>query len=62
MNIDVEKLRQDLIDYYEGIMFNVSPAAMIELEKVKRATDEEIIAIASSIGFNLDNYTVKKII
>ena len=32
--IDVDDLREDLIDYFGTGMFNVSPAMMIMLEKV----------------------------
>ena len=30
-NIDIERLRKDLIDYFGTAMFGVSPIAMMEL-------------------------------
>lgn len=54
--IDVDKLRQDLEDDAMGIMFNVSPAAVMELAQVENASDEEIINIAIRNGYDLSRY------
>ena len=54
--INVDKLRQDLEDDCLGIMFNVSPAAVIELSEVENATDEKIIEIARKNGYDLSKY------
>lgn len=43
MEIDIEKLRKDLIDYYGTAMFNASPLAIIELTKVENASPQELI-------------------
>lgn len=56
-NIDIEKLRKDLIDHFTSAMFIVSPVAMMDLTKVEYATDEELIEIAISNKFNLEKYT-----
>lgn len=56
MNIDINKLREDLKDYFGSAMFNVSPIAMINLEEVEKASDEELIEIAISYGFDLNKY------
>ena len=56
-NIDIEKLRKDLIDHFTAAMFIVSPVAMMDLTKVENATDEELIEIAISNKFNLEKYT-----
>lgn len=58
MNIDYEALRKDLEEYFMGAMFNVSGAAMIDLQEVENASDEELIEIARDNGFNLNDYKV----
>ncbi len=57
MNIDIERLRSDLIDYFGSAtpMFGV---AIIDVVKVQNASDEEIVRIAIENGFNLSNYEV----
>ena len=54
--MDVDKLRQDLEDDFLGIMFNVSPAAVMELSELDNATDEELIEIARRNGYDLSKY------
>lgn len=56
--IDVDDLREDLIDYFGTGMFNVSPAMMIMLEKVKSASDMEVVDIAIKNGFDIRKYEV----
>lgn len=56
IEINIEKLKQDLIDYFGTAMFNASPLAMIELSKVENATDEELIEIALNNNFDLSKY------
>ena len=56
--IDVDDLRKDLIDYFGTGMFNVSPAMMIMLEKVKSASDMEVVDIAIKNGFDIRKYEV----
>jgi len=58
MNIDIEKLREDLIDYYGTAMFNASPLAIIELTKIEKATEKEIIQIAIDNKFDLNEYVI----
>ena len=55
-DIDVDRLRDDLIDYFTGAYFNVSPVAVIDMTEVENASDYEVIKIASQNGFNLLNY------
>ena len=55
-NIDIERLRRDLIDYYSAAMFIVSPVALIDLTKVETASDEELINIAKQNHFDLVKY------
>lgn len=53
--IDYEKLRKDLIDYY-GTASQIFPMAIIELSKVERASNEQLIDLALSNRFDLSNY------
>ena len=53
--IDYKKLRKDLIDYY-GTASQIFPMAIIELSKVERASNEQLIDLALSNRFDLSNY------
>lgn len=57
-NIDIELLRRDLIDYFTALMFNISPAALVDLSKVEGATDIEVIQIAIDNKFDLEKYVI----
>lgn len=56
--IDIRRLRRDLKDYFGTAMFNASPMAIMDLSKVDRASDMEIIEIAQENGFDLRKYIV----
>ena len=58
MNIDIEKLKEDLIDYFGTAMYNASPLAMIELLKIEKASNQEIIGIALDNNFDLNEYVI----
>mgnify|MGYP003323361948 CR=1 FL=1 len=53
--INIEKLRSDLIDYY-GTAMSLFPMAIINLNEVYNASDEKLIEIAIKNKFNLENY------
>lgn len=57
MNIDIENLRNDLINYFGAAnpYFNIAYADIIKLES---ASPEELIFIAESNNFNLNNYII----
>ena len=59
IEIDIERLRNDLINYYGTAMFNSSPLAIIELSKIENASSEELIQIAQNNNFNLEKYISK---
>ena len=59
--IDYEKLRNDLIDYYGTASYNGFPIAIIELSNVENASYEELINIAIKNNFNLNNYKKEEI-
>ncbi len=58
MNIDIEKLRSDLIDYFGTAMASGFGMAVMDLSRVERASDEELINIALDCGFDLNDYVV----
>lgn len=60
MNIDIERLREDLTSYFGTASFYNKPA-MIDLINIQNASDEEVIKIAIENGFNLERYEIKNI-
>lgn len=58
--IDIERLRRDLIDYFGTAIFNGSPQAIIELSKVENASPNELISIAINNGFDINDYVIGK--
>jgi hypothetical protein len=59
MNIDFDKLRQDLLDYFGTAMTMGFGAAIIDISKVENASNEELINIAKQNGFDLNKYVVQ---
>lgn len=55
--IDIEKIRKYLIDYYGTAMLNASPAAMMDLIEVENTTDELVLKLALDNKLNLDKFT-----
>ena len=56
--IDYEKLREDLMDYFGAAMM-CYPMAVIDLSNVENASCEELISIAINNAFNLDDYIIQ---
>lgn len=54
--IAFDELRRDLTDYYGTAAFSGFPAAIIDVGKVQRASDEELISIAKQLRFDLSRY------
>ena len=48
--INIEKLRKDLIDYFGTAMFNASPMAIMNLTEVENANSDKLIQIALKIN------------
>lgn len=59
-DINVNKLRKDLIEHFTASMFIVSPVALMDLTKVENASDEEVIKIAIDNRFDLNHYLKKE--
>ena len=54
--LDIDRLRDDLMDNYGTAMFNASPMAAVELAKVERMSDGELVRLAQKNGMDLDDY------
>ena len=57
MTIDIEKLRNDLINYFGSAMVYY-PQTVIELSNVQSASASELVNIAIKNGFNLKDYEI----
>ena len=57
MNIDFNKLREDLIDYF-GTAMGTFPIAVMNVAEVESASDKELIRIAAKNGFDLSDYEI----
>ena len=55
MNIDTEKLRKDLIDYFGTAMY-YNKLSIIDLTSAENCSDYELIEMAINNGFDLDSY------
>lgn len=55
-NINISKLKKDLMDYFGTAVFSGMPNAVIELSKISNASDSQIINLALNIGFDLSEY------
>ena len=60
MNIDFEKLREDLKDYY-GTAMSFMPMAVVELSQVEKASNQKLIELALKNNFDLSDYETQKI-
>ena len=59
MDIDYEKLREELVDYFGGAM-GLFPVAIMDVVKVESASNLELIEIARQNGFDLSDYELAK--
>lgn len=60
MNIDYERLRKEIIEFYEGAFFiGGFGQAMFNISDIYNASNEELILIANSLNINLNNYKKK---
>ena len=51
--IDISRLRRDMKDYYGTAMFNGFPIAVMDLSKVERMSDRELVELAQKNGVGL---------
>lgn len=56
--LDIEKLRKDLIDYFGTAMSIGLNMALIDLTEVETAYPQKLIEIAMKNGFDLNKYLI----
>ena len=62
MEIDYDKLRSDLINFYQGAYFvGGFGAALMDSIDVEKMSDEELVKLALKKGFKLEDYIIKKV-
>ena len=54
--MDIEALREDLIDYFGTAMMSGFPMAIMDLSEVEDASDLKLIMLAEKVGFDLNKY------
>ena len=60
-NIDYDRLRSYLINFFEWAYFvGGFGAALMDVEEVRRASNEELVKIAIQKGFKIENYKINK--
>ena len=60
MQLDIERLRKDLKNYYGSAMHSGFPMAMMNLSEIERESDQELIQIAQQNHINLNNYIIHR--
>lgn len=60
MTIDIQRLRNDIKDNYGTAMFNGFPAAVMDLAKVDRMSDQEIVDFAMKKNIRLEKYSIQE--
>ena len=55
--MDIEALRDDLIEYFGTAMMSGFPMAIMDLSDVENASDLKLIMLAEKAGFDLNKYT-----
>ena len=56
MEINTNRLRIDLKEYYGTAMFGGFPMAVMEMNAVERASDEELVKLAEQAGLDIRKY------
>ena len=56
--IDVDELRDYLLDYYGTAMMSGFPAAVLDVADIERASGHELCRIAESMGVDLRKFTL----
>ncbi|MBE7053577.1 MAG: hypothetical protein E7391_04805 [Ruminococcaceae bacterium] len=56
MNKDIDRLKEDIIDYYGTAISSDLFPALVEIVNVDKMTGEELLSLAQELGFNIDNY------
>ena len=59
MIIDIQRLREDIKDNYGTAMFNGFPMAVMDLAKIDRMSDQEIVHYALKKNIRLEKYSIQ---
>ena len=54
--IDISRLRRDMLDYYGTAMFSGFPMAVMDVSRVERMSDQELVELAQKNGIDLRKY------
>lgn len=55
--MDYERLRRDLINYFEGAYFvGKIPYAILDADRARYASEDELLSLANYVGIDLENY------
>ena len=60
-DIDIEKLRLDIMDYYNIAGFSGFGAAFVESFEVEKMDDDEIVEKATELKYDLEKYRKRRI-
>ena len=60
MTIDIQRLRHDLKDNYGTATFNGFPTAMMDVVKVERMSDQELVEYALKLNVRMEKYIIQK--
>lgn len=61
MELDFEKLRMDLINYFEGAYFAGGIGyAIFDADRARYATEDELIRLTQFVGIDLTNYFMNR--
>ena len=58
ITLDGDRIRRDLMNYYGTAMTGPFPMAMSELDMVRRASGDELLALAEQAGLDLNDYII----
>ena len=56
--IDINRLRRDLMDDYGTAMFSGFPMAVMDLSRVENMSDREVVELARKKGVDLRKYII----
>lgn len=59
-DINIEKQRRDLIDYFGSAINCGYPQLIIEISNIENMTNEELINYAINNGFDINDYVIGK--
>lgn len=56
--IDISRLRRDMLDDYGTAMFSGFPMAVMDVSRVERMSDQELLELAQKNGIDLRKYAL----